>query len=836
MDYDGAWKLRLSEGERLKTANEEDVSHRKSWPPAYLGNGRLSLLCSLADDRGPNVHRVLLGVDHSPEHTSATRSMAPLKGAGLHAAQNTLESFGASRLLLFRDGGARSTGLAYRLSDAYLSMDTGTLTTVHAVYDTSGSSPVFAGRVTSDTYACRHQPHLVVQSVTVQVATDAHPDASDDLLFHELQAPPGTEQAGRFGTNIVLARGAPQGTYVFAASCPVPVTGVADPSLGGALHCSHSSAYVWETGGADYMGYVRDPLRPGCGINKIRMKGGEQTQDADGNAVRRYRFHVLSVAMSHTSSSSSSPEGESTHALMTIMDGRKAVEATTVAEFAEMRLQAVGRLRTEHVRAWDALWSTNVFPVPKLGISDAEEARVTAVKRCARYALYNVYAGVGGSRSALYAPSAPGARAVTDLLGSAEDLGELWLMPVLAVLQPEAVRVYLDGKCSEEELRRAGQRAMDHGYDGIMFGTSPSEDALSSASNSAVVFWDTATVVPVYKTATLAVNCWNYYRLTRDKEWLTRKGQLLLNGAADFCASALRDDPAQPLKRRRLLESRGFGNTERRQRHNAFAANAAYLALKAAIEASYELKADVPQEWKDALFDSDSVFFPDGVKKDVMRLDDGFVANEDDVRIVEPVLALSSNYKQDAFPSFQAHDAVYSRVLKQTRDYYRGVTKAESQAFPLNIAMFGTAAGLVAQAVSGDDKAAVDAEVQGVYSSLEDFAEAAGEPVWGNLHSMYVSEEDRRLREDVNVLGLNDVVSSAAYLYMLVFGCAGVEVVGGVTNTGFYYESLRLRAQRNRRLPRTWKELRVTRLAQSRLRTGGTNASVVNELLYETPT
>jgi len=834
MEYDGAWKLRLSDAEKQKTA-DDDVSHRVSWPPAYLGNGRLALLGSLADDEGPNVHRILLGVDHSPEHTQAALSMLPLKGPGVSASHNTLEGFGASRLLLF-DNGARSSS-KYRLTDAQLNMDTGTLATTHAVHDRDSSA--FLGRVMCDTYACRQQPHLLVQSVTVQVAADARPDATADVLFHELQSPTGTEQVSRFGTNIVLARGAPQGTYVFAASCPVPVTGVVDPSLGnvGALHCSHSSTYVWETGNAEYLGYVRDPLRHGRGANKMRMKGGASLQDANGNAVRQYRFHVLSVVMSHgvkaslvsASASATSPESESTHALMTILDGRK-ITAATVSEFAAARLQTVSRVRTEHVRAWDALWATNVFPVPKLGISAAEEDRVTAVKRCARYAMYNIYAGVGGNKSALYAPSAPGARAVTDLLGGTEDLGELWLMPLLAVLQPEAARVYLDGKCSEGELRKAGQRAMDHGYDGIMFATSPND---VSYGNSAVVYWDTAMAVPVYKTATLAVNCWNYYRLTRDKEWLARRGHLLLGGVADFCASSLRDDPTQPLKRRRLLESRPFGNTERRGRHNAFAVNAAYLALKAAIEASYELKLDVPQDWKDALFDSDSVFFPDGVKKDVIRVDDGFAADEDEVRIAEPVLALTSNFKQDAFPSFQAHDAVYSRVLKQTRDYYRGVTTPDSVAFPINIAMFGTASGLVAQVIPAEDKTAMEAEVQGVYASLEGFVEAAEEPVWGNLRSLYVSEEDRRAKEDVNVLGLNDVVSSAAYLYMLVFGCAGVEVVGGVTNTGFYYDSMRLRAAHSRKLPRTWKELRMTRMAQSRLRTAGTDATVVNELLYE---
>lgn len=838
MEYDGAWKLRLTAAEKQKTADDA-VEHRTSWPPAYLGNGRLALLGSLVDDEGPNVHRVLLGVDHSPEHTTVLRGAVAVKGKGVSAARNTVEGFGASRLSLFDDGGSRST-TKYRLTDAHLGMDTGTLSTTHAVYDTD-SANMYLGRMTCETYACRQQPHLMVQSVTVQVASDARPDAAEDFLYHALRSPPGSEQFGRFGTNIVLARGAPVGTNVFAASAPLPLL-----ASTASLFCSHSSTYVWETGTADHLGYVRDPLRPERGANKLRLRDGASVQDEEGRAVRQYRFHVLSVAMTHGGSSSSgsrpsiAPENESTHVLMSLLDGRRDNTADTVEDFLAARLQTVTRLRTEHVRAWDALWTTNVFPVAKLGITAAEEARITAVKRSARYALYNIYAGVGGNRSALYAPAAPGARAVTDLLGGSEDLGELWLMPLLAVLQPEALRVYLDGKCSEEELRRAGQRAMDHGYDGIMYATSPDDLAAPSSSTTSsgggggVVYWDSAVAVPVYKTAVLAINAWNYYRLTRDKEWLERRGHLLLNGVADFCASAVVDDPTQPLKRRRLLESQPFGNAERRGRHNAFAANAAYLALKAAIEASYELKTDVPQEWKDALFDSDSVFFADSVKKDVIRLDDDLVADKDAVRIAEPVLALSSNYKQDAFPSFQAHDAVYSRVLKQTRDYYRGVTTAEAEAFPLNIAMFGTAAGLVAQVIPADQTVDVEAEVGDVYDALEGFATAAKEPVWGNLRSLYVSETDRRVKEDVNALGLNDVVSSAAYLYMLVFGCAGVEVVGGVTNTGFYYESLRLRAPRSRRLPRTWKELRLTRMAQSRLRTSGTDASVVNELLYTT--
>lgn len=845
MEFDGAWKLRLSEDERSKT----DGAHRELWPPAFLGNGRLGLLVRLSDARGPNVDRALLSLDHEPRHARAARGMPPRRGEGVMFA-NAVETFGCGTLRLFDRGTEGGVGdgdvrTAYRLVDAQLSMDTGTLSSTYEMV----RGDTLMGTIACDVYACRQQPHLVVQSVTVQVRQDAAPSAHEDFLFHEMNAPPGSEQMARFGTSIVLARGGSSGTYVFSGSCLLEPAAFLTAAVHGGgetaaapLHCSCSSSYLWEKGSADQLGFARDVLRPGRGLNKMLLKDAVAATDAAGNEVREYRFHVYSVLMSHLGvgacARGAAPENESTHALVTIMG--RALRTSATPDSAPV----YARVRTEHVRAWDAMWATNVFPVPKLGISPAEEARVVRVKRHARYALYNLYASVRGGADVLYTPGLAKGGAAFDLLGNAEGLGELWFLPVMTLLRPDTVRTILDARATDEAVADAEQRAANHGFAGTMFpydafaqdpalGTSGTFSA--DGTGDAAVAWDVAAVVPVFKTAAVGVNVWNYYRISRDKEWLDRKGYVLLSGVADFCASALRSDPSDA-GRRVLVESLPFGNAGLRQaRHNAFSANACYLALKAAMEASYELRRDVKQEWSDALFDSEGIFFAASLAtKNVIKLDDDYEAGES-VRVAEPVLCMCATFRQDSFPTFRGHDGSYRRVLTHTRNHYRDAVSSEGSDLAMNVGMFATASGLVAQYLDADTANEVDSELDDFYALLERFVDVSREPVWGNLRSMAVSPSDGRRRDEANNLGLNDIVSSAAYLSVLLNACAGAEIVGGVTNTSFYYEAMKLRLARVRRLPRTWKELRVSKLGVSRIDAVGQTASVRNEMVYTPP-
>jgi len=42
---------------------------------------------------------------------------------------------------------------------------------------------------------------------------------------------------------------------------------------------------------------------------------------------------------------------------------------------------AMSQLRTNHVKAWDALWQSDFTIVPKLGIPPEENARIQKIKR-----------------------------------------------------------------------------------------------------------------------------------------------------------------------------------------------------------------------------------------------------------------------------------------------------------------------------------------------------------------------------------------------------------------------------------------------------------------------
>lgn len=835
MEYDGAWNLLLSQEEREKS----DGSHRENWPPPYIGNGRIALLPSMADDRGVNIDRVLMTLDHDPEHAEAVHIMPPRKGKGMLMA-NAVEGFGCGTLRMFDRGKEADGDVRYVLKNARLSMDTGTY---RSDYDIVQEGAVLA-TISCDAYACRQHPQLCVQNVSIRVRTDQRPDPQEDVMFHEMHAPSGSEQAARFGTSIVLARGGTDSMYVFSGSAPVAPSAVLATLTSSAaraaiapLYCSASSSYTWDTGSAVQLGFARDETRPGTGFNKMLLRDASVVTDADtGVEYREYKFHLFCVSMTHLvsggiASSLAPPEKESTHQLVTIL-GRN-TSSSSVASV---------RIRSEHVKRWDALWATNVTPVSKLGITSEEEGRVLRVKRHMRYALYNIYASVRGEAMYNSAIASVGGISAIDMLGNVETAGEVWFVPLLTILKPDAMRAVLNARGTEASLTLAAQNAEDHGFQGLLFPFAQTlrVDAATfsaDASGTGGVYWDSVAIVPVFHTAAIALNTWNYYRVTRDRDWLERNYSVL-SGVADFCASVLVMEGSSD-KRRELVGSVPFANGKKREgkKQNAFSTNLCFMALKAAIEASHELNKSVVREWSDALFDSEDVFFSgSSIANDVIQVDADYELNSA-VFVAEPVLALTPTFSQDMFPVYGANEERFRRTVRRNRDHYvPAVASAADDGslvaadLAINKVLFATATGFIAQ----DAEASVettDAELDSFYDLIEEFVAVSAEPVWGNLMSMPTNKEDARRKQSVNTMHVNDLVTSSAYLSVILGACCGAQVVGGVTNTKYYYEDMRLRLARTRKLPRTWKELRVTKLAEARGRPGET-VSITNDLVY----
>lgn len=830
MEYDGAWKLELP-ADRVSDVDA-------TWPPAFLANGKLVMLPTLAAPR-VGLERSFLSVDTRSARTLFppayehvwwwSRSGGIGSGSGGTDPQGARNVFGAAvqgfdfagiRLFSLREGET-----AHALKGAKLHMDTGTYS---ASYDVSVRVPgdtalTHAAVLEYDAYPARQYPYCAVLGVRVRVREDAltalqavAPDAaSSACFFHQVACPSAFAHTARYDASVIYSEAAKsaawRSAYVFAGSFHVPPSASASeaafaarPSLG--VH--FASAYEWDDDAHyEHAGFNVARADPGTAFNRVNLFDGVRTADdpAFGGAPSRaFDFTVLTCTLTDVDAPLYDAREYARRVLLSaVLRGASDVRNGN---------RVTAHFRAGHVRRWTELWKANVVPVPKSGASAAEKDRVARVRRHVRYALYNVYASVRGGSDGIVDPYALGASgdgggtttgdAGVGVAGGGGSGGggDLWLLPVLVKLKPAAAREFLEARLAA--LPRAQQLAASHGFAGGKFSLG---DGGAEQLYGSTTYWDAVALTRVYDTAAVGVQAWDYYRVTRDKDWL-KHAYPLLRAVADFVASAFRLEGGKYV----LVRTLGLDD-ERQAEHNAFTANAGLLALKAAIEASYALGFGVQRRWTDVYFDARSIFFPTTAPslKGVLRYDEAYEAR-DPVHLAEPLLVLTPTFSEVMYPEGKN---LREGVKKNLEYYEAAVDDAGTRAVPFNALMLAFARGMRMQ----DDDAAAAAFADDV----DAFIAAAAEPVWGNLAAYDGSTPPLRL---------NDITTSAAFVEMLLGAAAGTDVVGGVSETQFFYDELRLRIARYRRMPRTWMGLRVTGL-------GGTdeNLFVTNELPYAPP-
>jgi hypothetical protein len=770
MEYDGNWKL------QLPSEDVEDVDPDK-WPSPYLANGKLALFPRM-DPARLYVDRTFLTIDEQGVTT------------GGNVFGNAVQTFNFGSFDLFRRRGEEGGGgvdVEYKLTSAALHMDTGTFSSGYDVH-LKGDR---VGHVSRDVYALRQYPHVAVQSFVVRLKTldlQELEDAGDACFFHEVEAPPGAEHTARFDTSFLLTD---QRTSVFMFTGESSLLPAASASP---TRAAVSTLYLWDPAdGAQFevAGFNVDRFRPGRAFNRVNLYDGKQVT-IDGENMREFRFQFVTCSM--TENDFENPEEECKRVLLAVVDRG----ASSIANNGNV----LATLRSDHVRKWDLLWATNITVLPKTGITVGEMDRIIRLRRHVRYALYNLYASVRGGADVLFNPGQLG---LLDLTGRVAAQGELWFLPCILLLKPVAARAILDAR--HEALPRATRLASTYGFKGAKF---PYAETTSASRYNSAVHWDAVAVTHVFNTAIVGVNAWNYYRITRDKDWLKTRGFPLLQGVANFVASAFELDAStgkyQLVKTVSLDGSRGA--------MNAFSTNTCLLALKAAIEASYALGLGTQRAWTSVFFNVRPIFFQNAAPllRSVIRFD-ADSAPRDPVRIAEPLLVLTPTYSEVLYPNGRN----LAEGLIKNFDYYKqAVEDAGTEELPINAALLASTEGLRAQ---------TETERTGeFYARLEEFLDISAEPVWGNLRSY-----DGRPAQRAPLQGLNDTSTSAMLLLTLLGVTGGVNVVGGVSDTQFMYNELRLSVARNRKMPRSWQGMRLTGLA------GGTDSTLIlNELRYET--
>ncbi|MGH7575779.1 MAG: glycoside hydrolase family 65 protein [Longimicrobiales bacterium] len=255
-------------------------------------------------------------------------------------------------------------------------------------------------------------------------------------------------------------------------------------------------------------------------------------------------------------------------------------------------LQGRERLIARHDRAWDELWQSDIIV-----------AGNDTIQRDVRAMLYHLYAF---ARAGTAYSMSPMGLSGSGYLGHAFWDTELWMFPVLAVLQPKIAESLLEYRY--QRLDGAQRNALAHGYEGAMF---PWESAASGDEETPICCLTGE--FEHHITGDVGVAAWSYYQITQDRRWLQVRGWPMLEGTARFWASRVERNGAGRYDINNVVGADEFAaNVD----NNAFTNGVARANLRAAIAAAEVLGVSADPDWQDVHDNIPILRFPDGVTRE----------------------------------------------------------------------------------------------------------------------------------------------------------------------------------------------------------------------------
>jgi hypothetical protein len=784
MRYDGQWTL--------QSASAAAAASTAGVGPT-LANGKLAFVPSLIGGGGG-------GVDTAESCVAAGSGLATDER---HAAA---AFFHHARFRLFSPG---SSGAGVWAPESLaLSLRTGAYSATHLV--TVPAAVVAAGgggvppqlRVRQECRALRHLPSFALHTLTLSSAA-AGPGTPVALptpiaLYHELSTRPEQALSGA----------------VF--DCASVYGGVAHADVHTLLTGSATDARV----GRDVHGaccYLL-PSAPPSAAPSVRCLGLGRGADAGGGAHCKLLVGALPATVSVlvgalTDADASQPRAAAEELRQAVLGVLSRALAALPSGSAADGAAVAAALVAEHEAAWADAWAAaDVRIVPKDGISPADAERLLATRGALRYAVFNLCSSlrVGGGGGGV-------ALGRGGLLRQRDGAEEAWLLPVLQLLQTEAALAAVDARSAA--LAAAERLATGAGYRGAAFAF----DGDTAAAAAAAAMWGASAPLHVFHTALVAVNAWNAYRLSQDRDWLQDRGYPLLRSVADFLASAAR--PLPPPAPPGAYEMRGAlaFTADVAEAHNALTVHAAQVALRGAIEAAYELGVRPRAAWRAVRDGLALPLLPPAPSPAALAAGD----------VLRPHAAATARREEPQTQTAEGDDGAAALLLDVLMPmapllgsaFFAPATGRGQGTLTRNLDYHGAAASAAAapqhpynrailaclQSRAAQKDAARVSEVEWQLAAL--LAERT-ETAWGNLCMQPGQQQTQRH---------NDVALSAMLVAVVVQGMAGLTVTGGVSETRFRYEPFGVRGASGAVLPPSWKSLQCA---------AGGGVTTVNRLVY----
>ncbi len=282
-------------------------------------------------------------------------------------------------------------------------------------------------------------------------------------------------------------------------------------------------------------------------------------------------------------------------------------EAERLSIFA--KLEGTKRLQKAHEAAWAKLWK-----------SDIEIAGDQMVQKEVRLMLYYLYSS---ARAGTALSLSPVGLSGLGYNGHIFWDTELWMYPVLLIMQPDIAKSLLDYRF--ERLDAARQNAFAHGYKGAMF---PWESADDGTEQTPV--WALTGPFQQHITACIGWAFWKYYQVTQNKEWLREKGFVVLKEVAAFwCSRVERNGP----DRYDINNVIGANEFEENIDNNAFTNGIVKTVLKNATQAAEALGIPPDPDWMHVAENIPILQFEDGTTRENATYD-GAIIKQVDVNLL----------------------------------------------------------------------------------------------------------------------------------------------------------------------------------------------------------
>ena len=236
--------------------------------------------------------------------------------------------------------------------------------------------------------------------------------------------------------------------------------------------------------------------------------------------------------------------------------------------------QGIDQLISRHEELWEQLWKGDII------IDGDHEAQ-----KFARMALFELYSNAREGRAASIPPFGLSDR---EYCGHIFWDTELWMYPPMLFLNHGIARSMIDYRT--ERLAGAKKKAFAYGYNGALYPWESDNTGDEACPTDAL----TGTFEH-HISSDVSIAVWNYYRMTRDKQWLSSEGWPVLKAVADFWTGRVSWNGDGSCSIRNVVGADEFAQGVD---DNAFTNASAICALEAAVKAAAVCGTSADPEWE----------------------------------------------------------------------------------------------------------------------------------------------------------------------------------------------------------------------------------------------